>query len=40
VIPIGGNFQTQQLIVIDKTATGIKQQVLGNVLFVPLIEKD
>jgi protein-L-isoaspartate(D-aspartate) O-methyltransferase len=39
VIPIGGNYQTQQLLVIDKTANGIKKQVLGNVLFVPLIEQ-
>lgn len=39
VIPIGGNYQTQQLVVIDKTSQGINKQVIGNVLFVPLIEQ-
>jgi protein-L-isoaspartate(D-aspartate) O-methyltransferase len=38
VIPIGGNYQTQQLVVIDKTSSGIRKKVLGHVLFVPLIE--
>jgi protein-L-isoaspartate(D-aspartate) O-methyltransferase len=40
VIPVGGSFQTQQLVVIEKTATGLKQHKLGQVLFVPLIESN
>lgn len=35
VIPVGG--EEQELVVVDKTSTGIKQQTLAKVLFVPLI---
>lgn len=36
VIPVG-NSQQQELLVIDKTASGIQTRSLGDVLFVPLI---